>query len=244
MTLEAPRQVLSVFEAYRGPRSLDPGGPHPPPAHHPLPPKAHHLTPVPIARYRTLVRNARRPHARAGPARRAPGPSQLECIRCPVTRSSGTRVPGRHPERHESARYAIERHERPVVVSGRWKVGFSLATNAATALRWSSVAPVSAIFSASKAERLVEGVGGGVGDRPADRAVRHGRPGGEPGGQLGAPSPASSSAGTTRVARPSSSASCGRDRCAGSRAAPSPWPGRPAGAASRRRRCRRTARRR
>ena len=92
-----------------------------------------------------------------------------------------------------------------------WKTGFSLAMNASTAARWSSVPPVSAIFSASKASDSSQRVRGGVRHRLADRAERDGRAR-RPAGRRARRRPAaSSSAVTTWVASPSSRASCGRD---------------------------------
>ena len=123
------------------------------------------------------------------------------------------------------------------------KTGFSLATNAATAAAVVGGRAGLLHHRALELQRLLEGVAGGVRHRLPHRAERHRRAGREPAGQRRRP--------RRRARRPAppwwparaSSASSARDGAAGSRAARSPWPGRPAAAGGSWRRCRRRARR-
>ena len=123
------------------------------------------------------------------------------------------------------------------------KTGFSLATKAAVALRWSAVRAADRLRLRLGGQRVGQRAGVADGQLPLDRAVRDGRPGGEPGGQLlrgrqhllvvvDQPGEQAEPAAPRRP-----------DRLGEHQQLDAPWRGRRAGAASRRRRCRRPGRR-
>ena len=179
-----------------------------------------------------------RPATRAGAPGNGGRGSGSACCSSPSWSASGT---GSTSSGGSSRRPTSRRRRRPAQGQRPSKTGFSLARNASTAARWSALAPVRVISSASWARAVSRSVAGARGHRPADRPVGQGRAGGEGPGQLG-----------DRLLepvrrhdlghQPEAEALVARPPCGAAGAAPWPWRRRRAGAATTRTRCRTTGR--